>query len=405
MVPHKEKRTYQIILGCCLLYAAVSGIGGNCKGIFYTPMAETLRVSLPQLTFASTLSGIVSACCMIPCCAFFRKVSARVSITVMGTCYCISQILMGFTNSLQWYYVCTCLQGVFSGFLIYYPIQHIVGNWFPQKSGTALGFVLMSSGIVGMIVNPLATSWIESFGWRVTYRLLGLFMLLLVLPAALLLLQKSPREVSQESSQPQAHSPSFAADTASEPSANLFALFALLLFLDLCIALTQHLPSFAVSTGRTAVFGASLVSTAMLGNLIGKIALGTMNDRFGAAVTTVIGICTVALGCVGMTVDSSTVILLSAFLVGTILSVITLQIPLIFRRFCSPAVYEKVFPVVCSVNIIVGAASHTVLSLGYSAFQSYKPVFLLAAADMVLCIILTIWIGSNRKSSRPFPIS
>lgn len=396
MIHHKEKSTYQIILGCCLLYAAVSGIGGNCKGIFYTPMAETLQVSLSQLTFASTLSGIVSACCMIPCCDFFRKVSARVSLTVMGICYCISQILMGYTDSLQWYYACTCLQGVFSGFLIYYPIQHIIGNWFPQKSGTTLGFVLMSSGIVGMVVNPLATGWIGTFGWRVTYRLLGLFMLLLILPAGLLLLQKGPRELPQE--KPQTHSPAATADTASGPSANLFALFALLLFLDLCIALTQHLPSFAVSAGRTAVFGASLVSTAMLGNLMGKIVLGAINDRFGAAVTTVIGMCTVALGCIGMTIDNNAVILLSALFVGTILSVVTLQIPLIFRRFLSPAVYEKVFPIVCSVNIVVGAASHTVLSLGYNTFQSYKPVFLLAAADMLLCVILTIWMSRRRRS-------
>lgn len=398
MVHSKEKNAYQIILGCCLLYAAVSGIGGNCKGIFYAPVAESLQTSLSALTFASTLSGIVSACCMVPCCTFFKKVSARVSLTVMGTCYGASQILMGCADSLVWYYICAILQGIFSGFLIYYPIQHIIGNWFPRKGGTSLGFVLMSSGVIGMIMNPLAAKWIGAYGWRATYQILGCLMLLMILPATLILLQKGPKEALQKADQTQMRIRTPSVDIVSGVSSpELPTLFILLLFLDLCIALAQHLPSFATSTGRTAVFGASLVSASMIGNLIGKMALGTMNDHLGVAITTVIGTFTVALGCISISISNDMIVFFSALLVGVILSVVTLQVPLLFRKFCDPVMYEKIYPIVCSVNIVVGAASHTVLSLGYNILKSYRPVLLLAAGDMLLCILLIVFLESHRR--------
>lgn len=394
----KDKSAYKIILGCCLLYAAVSGIGGNCKGVFYTPVAESLQVSLSKLTFASTLGGIVSACCMVPCCNFFKTVSARVSLSVMGVCYGISQILMGYTDSLLWYYGCAIFQGVFSGFLIYYPIQHIIGNWFPKKGGTSLGFVLMSSGIIGMIINPLATNWIEKYGWRTSYQILGGIMLIVILPATLFLLQKEPERIRDESTD---NSPVLRALPAkkqhSESSPDLPLLFLLLFCFDLCIAMTQHLPSFAISIGRTATFGASLVSVSMAGNLISKMALGTLNDCFGACVATIIGAFAITAGCFCITLGNDAVIILSAFLIGVILSMVALQIPLIFRKYCSADLYEKVFPVVCSVNLVVGAASQTMLSVGFNAFESYIPVFLLAAADMLLCMILIAIIEKNAE--------
>lgn len=398
MLLSKEKNAYQIILGCCLLYAAVSGIGGNCKGIFYTSVAESLQVSLSELTFASTLGGIVSAFCMVPCCALFKRASARVSLTIMGACYSISLILMGCADSLIWYYVSSVFQGVFSGFLIYYPIQYIVGNWFPEKSGTTLGFILMSSGVVGMIMNPLASNWISRFGWRISYWMLGCLMLLLILPATMFFLQKAPKETQQNHGQKQSAIRSRRSNRSSSVLPfPLPVLFGLLFCLDLCIALTQHLPSFSVSVGRTAVFGASLVSASMVGNLTGKIVLGAMNDRLGVFFTTVVGTFAVALGCFCINIENEMVIFISAFLIGLILSVVTLQIPLIFRKNCDPDLYEKVFPIVCSVNIVVGAASHTIISIGFNFFESYEPVLILAAVDMLLCIILTISVEKHQK--------
>ena len=399
MEQRKKRYNFYTILGCCLLYAAVSGASANCKGVFYAPAAEGLGVNISQLTASATISGIVSALCMAPCCIFFKRVRTRLSLTVLSGLYAVSGMMMGRAPSLLWYYACGILQGISSGFLLFFVLQYIIGNWFPAKKGTVLGFVLMSSGIAGMIFNPVLTAWITAYGWRTAYYLQGVVVLIMVLPASLLLLHRSPQEAgfpAETGAESDEAVPQSGAHSA--PTLRIAALFALLLLLDLCMALTQHLPNLAVSSGRTAAFGAILVSVSMAGNLTGKIGLGVLNDRLGVSATTVIGASAVGLGCLLTRSANELLVLIGAFFVGVILSVVTLQIPLIYRRHLAPDVYDRIYPTVCSVNIVVSSVSHTLLSLGYNAFGSYSAVMSLAATDMLVCILITIAVTGSFKT-------
>ena len=69
------------VIGCCMLYGAVSGIGANCKGIFYSVVAQDLGVKLPSVTLYSTFYGFAAALTIPISTKLFHRISARIFLT------------------------------------------------------------------------------------------------------------------------------------------------------------------------------------------------------------------------------------------------------------------------------------------------------------------------------------
>lgn len=388
-----------IFIGCCLQYGTISGIGSNCKGIFYTPMAQDLGVPLSSVTLYLTFYGITAALCIPLCEKLYRALPARVSLILLTGFYSATVFLMGNVESTAALYVLGALQGVPGGFLITYPIQQIVAAWYPQRKGTVMGFVAMSSGVAGMLINPLAQSWIQWLGWRAAEHALGILMLITGVAAGLLL-KKTPEEGGDASANAGEEQPlhSRAPDAGRS---TILAFIAFALIVDLVIAFPQILPSFALSVGETAAFGALLVSSAMFGNIAFKLLLGLLNDHLGVEKTTMLAALPLGSAALIMAFASERPLLLgAAFLGGVVLGIYALQFPLLFRRLCSRSQFERYFSRICAMNSLVGSFSASVLSFGYNCFGSFRPVMLLCAAGMGVCALLGLWFDRRMKAGK-----
>ena len=76
---------------------------------------------------------------------------------------------------------------------------------------------------------------------------------------------------------------------------------------------------------------------------------------------------------------------------------ISLQVPLLFRGFCDPVTYEKVYPLTCSANVALCAVSQNFVSVQYQQAGGYEKVFTFYGAVMIgLCLIL-LTIGRKKK--------
>jgi len=62
----------------------------------------------------------------------------------------------------------------------------LLGRWFAARLGTALAVVWSASSVGVMVISPLAQALIEGHDWRFAYGCLGLGVLALVVPVALL---------------------------------------------------------------------------------------------------------------------------------------------------------------------------------------------------------------------------
>jgi MFS family permease len=94
--------------------------------------------------------------------------------------------LLGFTDSLGWFYAAFIVMSVGISGMGQAVVTTVVSRWFHRKMGRALGLVIAGYGAGGALV-PLAAWLVNVIGWRYTIDILGGVTLALVIPLALLL--------------------------------------------------------------------------------------------------------------------------------------------------------------------------------------------------------------------------
>ncbi len=64
----------------------------------------------------------------------------------------------------------------------------MIGKWFPDKRGLAIGLALVGYGGGSAVFGPIANLWmIPHLGWRATFAMFGLYFLAMTMTGALLL--------------------------------------------------------------------------------------------------------------------------------------------------------------------------------------------------------------------------
>ena len=388
------------IIGCCMLATSINGMGANCRGIFFEPVADGLHATMTSVTALSSFYGVFAAIFMPICCWIYRKMPSKVFLSLMVGMYTLSTVMISFSTEVWHLYLWSSLQGIPGGFLTFYPAQYIIGNWFPDRKGSVLGFVLMFTGLAGMLFNPVLSNFIQRLGWQQAFRIQGFSVLAVALPAALILF-KSPAEAGLESAVRKAQDSPKAAADGRTPATVLVMLFLIVIIICSASGLIQHLPKLASDLGFSPSFGALMVSVGMAGNLICKVLFGAANDRLGTRPSTILSALVVALGCaLVVTLKSQIGMLIGAFGVGVVLVLVSLQTPLLFRTFCDSRTCDTIYPINCSVNVALCAFSQMFLSMLCQWFGGYGRVYILFALLLVgscgilLCLRLP---ADNRK--------
>jgi len=86
--------------------------------------------------------------------------------------------LASFTTSLAYLYLIFAVVGAGNGFGYATPMP-VASKWFPDKRGLVVGLMVGGYGAGSAIIGPVASSLIQSMGWRPTFRLLcGVFFMM-----------------------------------------------------------------------------------------------------------------------------------------------------------------------------------------------------------------------------------
>lgn len=107
----------------------------------------------------------------------------------------------------------------------------------------------------------------------------------------------------------------------------------------------QALPCFALSKGFNLEFGASLLSAAMLANIIFKLILGPLANKIGPTKTTIYSalVLVFAYGIL-LTSQHTGLLLVGAFLYGICYFVPPLALPLLTNQFFGKAQANRIYP-------------------------------------------------------------
>ncbi len=163
------------------IFKALAGeLGGSRLGVSIglTVMSAVTAVLAPflgRVLDRDSIRNVMALGALLMGCGFFA--SARVS------------------ELWQFYIVLGTLLGFGAAMLGGLPGSTLVANWFVARRGLALGIATMGISLSGLVMAPLATYLIASFGLRTTFVFYGFVALVVVLPVVWLSIVNRPEDM------------------------------------------------------------------------------------------------------------------------------------------------------------------------------------------------------------------
>ena len=175
----------------------VFGISGSqfSFGIFLKPMTEEFgwsRTTL-SLAFGTTfmLSGLLRPLAGYLADRYSPRTVALLGVALMG----ITLFLVPFIDSLINLYLIFAVMSIGITLGTGPTLTKIISSWFYSNRGVVLGIVQGGGSIGAMVLVPAASIFLILFDWREAYIFLGILLMLVVIPLAVVFLKNSPEEV------------------------------------------------------------------------------------------------------------------------------------------------------------------------------------------------------------------
>ena len=383
-------RAWLVLIGCCAIMSGGLGIICNCIGIFYAPVSEAMGFGMGQMSMTYTIRTLSSALAVPFISKYYRKGHFKAIVTLSALGAGGSLLAMGFFHSICQWCLASAVMGAM-GCVIFTSASFLINNWFQEKTGFALGMSATFSGLAGALLSPAGTWIIGQFGWRAAYIALGGLSLALMLPFCVTVLDFSPADVGLE---PYGAGSGRAVKTEYE--ARYFSrtdetkVFALSVFLFLSIqcasSLTQHLPKMAIQAGLSASLAALILSASMIGNILGKVVLGSLYDRFGLKRITFLLQMLIGLAIFTFVFQAEIfqIDFIAGVIFGTHMSLYTLTLPLVVRAVYGSGRYSEIYPKIYAPASIVSAFSSTMVGVSYDLSGSYTIAFVTLGTLAVL---------------------
>ncbi|MBW1861991.1 MAG: MFS transporter [Deltaproteobacteria bacterium] len=175
----------------------------------------------------------------------------------------------------------------------------LTSKWFDKGRGFAVSLGLAGSGLGQFLLVPFFTVVVIGYGWRVSYFLLGLMMLIVVVALALLVLRGDPEHLGLK---PFGHvedahedkgrtSPSLSTGSQGMDLKDAMKTYPFWLFLIvnfICgstdFLVTTHLIPMVTDYGISPVTGGKMLAWLGLMSLVGMLTAGPLSDRIGTRI-------------------------------------------------------------------------------------------------------------------------
>lgn len=202
--------------------------------------------------------------------------------TVLASGYALAAL-----SQTYWQFLAIqCLMiGMLGSSVTFGPLVADITHWFWRRRGIAVAIVASGNYLAGAIWPPVLQFGIDTVGWRQTHLYVGLFVLLTMIPLALLLIRKTG---------PKAQINAPAAQTLHPSPAPLPVLQVALIIAGLacCTAMAMpqvHMIAYCLDLGHGAAAGAEMLSIMLGLGVVSRLISGLLADRIGGLATLLLG--------------------------------------------------------------------------------------------------------------------
>ena len=348
---------------------------------FIGPVCEELDLGRGSFTIYYSLMTASGAFSIPFHGQIINKKGVRGILTVSAFWIAAGLFGFSFSTKLWMFYAVAAFMGIFGTSCLSLCAQVIVQQAYSSaRASSLLGLVMSGSGVGGMILSMVMPGFIENFGWRTGYRLLGICWLVLVLGALVLL-----GKIQLTGSVGQRRTPvdGMTRDEALK-SPRLYLLVAVIFILTAACGIQQQIPSVLGGFG----YGTAQVSTMMsfftAALAVGKILQGILYSKLGPArggyiIIALFGMSFVLLCFPGMAYPA-----LVALAVG--MGCVTTLMPIVTRFVFGAREYAAIWSILSTASSIGSLIATPLFGMAYDATGSYTPAMAVSAVALFMSI-------------------
>jgi MFS family permease len=279
------------------------------------------------------------------------------------------------------------------------PIIADTSLWFSRRRGTAVAIIASGSYVAGAVWPPVVQHFIERGDWRSTYQGIALVCVAIMLPLALVLRRRSPRNEMTSAT------PRVMASSARPLGMSPAALQTLLVLagLSCCVAMSMpqvHIVAYSHDLGHGAAPGARMLALMLGFGVASRLASGWICDRIGGRRTLLLGSSLQALALVlFLPFDGLATLYILSALFGLVQGGIVPSYAVIVREFFPPGEAGVRVSTVLMATVFGMALGGWISGVIFDLTGSYQVAFLNGILWNVLN--LAIAVGLLRRPGQP----
>ncbi len=410
----KTKFDYKwIVLGVCFLMVFIClGFCSGNKGLYLTAITEALGIKRSLFSINDSCRYIATAVINLFFGSLLHRYGARKMIGFGFVVLIASMLTYAYAESIYVFYIGGTLLGIGLAFTSTTIASSLIRRWFKKDVGRYTGIVLAANGVgsalAAQVVSPMINQEGNPFGYRTSYIVVAAILAVTGLLVVLLIREWPKNEdlSAAVTSGKKNRGISWAGiDFKTAKRRPYFYIAVVVVFLNGMILqgisgiYAAHMKDVGIDAGYVATI-VSVFSLALTGS---KILIGALYDRYGLSAIMIL--------CQGATVIAFVImLLLNSTGLGMVLAVLfallyalalpleTLMIPLVANDLFGAASFDKFLGIMTAVNYAGFALGAPITNVCYDLLGSYKPIFLVFAAMMVLaCVVFQFAIPEAYK--------
>mgnify|MGYP004693731765 FL=1 len=186
---------WKVVIGCVCITATVVPMVMSLANVYLLSVTEDMGISRSAFTLVNTITqsmGIVFS-------PFVARKLATGNLkriqTIALLLFIAAYFSFSFATAVWQLYLLAIVLGVAYTSSTLIPVSMIITNWFEEKRGLAMSIAMAGIGLGGFIFSPVLSYLLANFGWRASYRIIAILLLVITIPVSLFVLKKTPAEM------------------------------------------------------------------------------------------------------------------------------------------------------------------------------------------------------------------
>lgn len=398
---------WYIVIFCVLLMAICYAPLVSCASLFIKPITEELGFSRSAYTLVSTIMTLL---CVVLAPLVGKMMSQKymhlmLTICIAGVSICYASYATA--STLPGFYVRAALVGLFAAGASMIPVSILITNWFQKQRGLAMSIAMAGSGVGGALFSPLIGSWITNMGWRKTYVILGVIMLVVLVPLSILIIRQKPADKNLEPYGANEANEVEKASAEKEWEVSLKVLRTKPVFWSFVLGVTlisltggiiSHIPSAIMDAGYSTTIAASIASLYLAIAVPGKLILGHIFDKYGARAGILFGNVVFFLSVIAlMFIQNKTILYVMAVLFGFGTCIGTVSASVLTSKLFGSKNYAETYGFLAMFVNGGFAFGVPIIAVIYDITGSYRIAWIVVAAATVIMTLALLYSAKESK--------